>query len=237
MIKKVLINALLTITLLFSANALYSGSIEPIADTTVSGTDADGTLVLNAYAKNISGTNKTIELRLYKIDVNPSHQVTFCYGANCYTLENNTNWNNVDIVDVAPDASTLLLLDIYTNYTVGTSKVKVEFRIKGDTTDKIEFIATFVVGTSGVPEYTISNIKVYPNPAGSSFTLSTGETMIPVGSVLDIYNNAGQPVKSLLMNNTNQTINSDELPAGSYMMNINSNGKTISPAKKLIISR
>lgn len=90
-----------------------------------------------------------------------------------------------------------------------------------------------VVGIKDLTNNLLS-FSIYPNPANESITVSTGNLILD-NTILSITNSIGQLVYTEAFVNKQQ-INISSLPNGIYFVQLNSNGKTVSP-KKLIISR
>lgn len=81
---------------------------------------------------------------------------------------------------------------------------------------------------------TLPSFAIYPNPASETIMVSSGNLVLN-NTRLTISNSIGQIVYADDFTNEQQ-VNISGLPNGIYFVQLNSNGKTISP-KKLIISR
>jgi len=79
--------------------------------------------------------------------------------------------------------------------------------------------------------YDTKNIELYPNPASSIFTLAAGSI---AEASINIYNSLGQEVELPMVTSTDQiTFNTQGLPSGIYLVNINYRGEIQS--KRLVI--
>jgi len=89
-------------------------------------------------------------------------------------------------------------------------------------------------GTTGIAEVAKENFSVYPNPANDVLTLNF-DNINNADLTLNIYNLAGELVRSETLRQNQQQINIEELSNGIYMVEIKSKGW--SEKQKLIIQR
>jgi hypothetical protein len=90
--------------------------------------------------------------------------------------------------------------------------------------------AVTVTVTLGTAQFELTNIKFYPNPVVSSFTIEAEDIITNV----EIYNSIGQLVYSEVPNKLNTTMNFESLPNAIYFVKVisNSKNKFISVIKK-----
>jgi len=90
--------------------------------------------------------------------------------------------------------------------------------------------AVTVTVTLGTAQYELTNIKYYPNPVVSIFTVEAQEIITAV----EVYNTIGQRVYVAQPNTLQTTVNFDNLPNALYIVKVfsNSNNKVISVIKK-----
>jgi hypothetical protein len=74
--------------------------------------------------------------------------------------------------------------------------------------------------TAGLDDYTLSSLKVYPNPTKDVVRIANSNTIDKV----DIYNITGQLILSQAINSQEAEINLQHLAAGAYFMNVQANG-------------
>jgi hypothetical protein len=90
--------------------------------------------------------------------------------------------------------------------------------------------AVTVTVTLGTAQFEMTNIKFYPNPVVSSFTIEAQDIITSV----EVYNSIGQLVYSEIPNKLNTTMNFESLPNAIYFVKVisNSKNKVISVIKK-----
>ena len=90
--------------------------------------------------------------------------------------------------------------------------------------------AVTVTVTLGTAQFELMNIKFYPNPVVSSFTIEAEDIITNV----EVYNSIGQLVYSEVPNKLNTTMNFESLPNAIYFVKVisNSKNKVISVIKK-----
>ena len=90
--------------------------------------------------------------------------------------------------------------------------------------------AVTVTVTLGTDQFGLTNIKFYPNPVVSSFTIEAQDIITNV----EVYNSIGQLVYSEIPNKLNTTMNFESLPSAIYFVKVisNSKNKVISVIKK-----
>ena len=90
--------------------------------------------------------------------------------------------------------------------------------------------AVTVSVTLGTAQFELTNIKFYPNPVVSSFTIEAQDIITNV----EVYNSIGQIIYSEVPNKLNTTINFESLPNAIYLVKVisNSKNKVISVIKK-----
>jgi hypothetical protein len=93
----------------------------------------------------------------------------------------------------------------------------------------VAFAVTVTV-TLGTAQFEMTNIKFYPNPVVSSFTIEAQDIITSV----EVYNSIGQLVYSEIPNKLNTTMNFESLPNAIYFVKVisNSKNKVISVIKK-----
>jgi hypothetical protein len=93
----------------------------------------------------------------------------------------------------------------------------------------VAFAVTVTV-TLGTAQFEMTNIKFYPNPVVSSFTIEAQDIITSV----EVYNSIGQLVYSEIPNKLNTTMNFESLPSAIYFVKVisNSKNKVISVIKK-----
>ena len=93
----------------------------------------------------------------------------------------------------------------------------------------VAFAVTVTV-TLGTDQFEMTNIKFYPNPVVSSFTIEAQDIITSV----EVYNSIGQLVYSEIPNKLNTTMNFESLPNAIYFVKVisNSKNKVISVIKK-----
>ena len=91
------------------------------------------------------------------------------------------------------------------------------------------FAVTITV-TLGAAQFELTNIKFYPNPVVSSFTIEAEDIITNI----EIYNSIGQIIYSEVPNKLQTTMNFDHLPNAIYFVKVmsNSKSKVISVIKK-----
>jgi hypothetical protein len=90
--------------------------------------------------------------------------------------------------------------------------------------------AVTVSVTLGTAQFELKNIKFYPNPVVSSFTIEAEDIITNV----EVYNSIGQIIYSEVPNKLNTTMNFESLPSAIYFVKVisNSKNKVISVIKK-----
>ena len=74
-------------------------------------------------------------------------------------------------------------------------------------------------------ETTNDNVQIFPNPVQNQLNISNGK------GIATIYNLLGQPVRELIINNEQYSINTRDLSKGQYILSIQKgNGKVITDA-------
>jgi hypothetical protein len=93
----------------------------------------------------------------------------------------------------------------------------------------VAFAVTVTV-TLDTAQFELTNIKFYPNPVVSSFTIEAQDIITNV----EVYNSIGQIIYSEVPNKLNTTMNFESLPSAIYFVKVisNSKNKVISVIKK-----
>lgn len=84
------------------------------------------------------------------------------------------------------------------------------------------------------PEFSEPEIQIYPNPANQQFKISLPYDRHIYNVSINIFNSFGRKVKEIKTGNYNQSIKTENLPAGLYIITITDN-KTFNVKKKLMI--
>ncbi|MFT3945688.1 MAG: T9SS type A sorting domain-containing protein [Agriterribacter sp.] len=71
-----------------------------------------------------------------------------------------------------------------------------------------------------------NSVKIYPNPTSKSITIETGNMLS--NATISVFNIAGKIALKQTISGTNATLDISALPAGSYMLKLENNGKTLS---------
>lgn len=123
------------------------------------------------------------------------------------------NWYTMNDAGVLVPADTSMMLTDGMMYYVTQSGNGCESEAFGIT-------ATQVLA---VKNHTITGVKLYPNPAESTITITAAENI----SGIVIYNMLGQKVVQNTAGTNNVTTNVSGLPSGNYMIEITAAGKTV----------
>jgi bacillopeptidase F (M6 metalloprotease family) len=122
--------------------------------------------------------------------------------------------------------------EIDLNNYLGMNNIRFKFRLVSDQAVREDGFAfdDFSIFTDGFDENSISELNetdfnLYPNPSNNKVTLyTTGDNNI---SNIEIYNNIGQKITSILEGASKTTIDVSDYPDGIYFMKINTNSKQI----------
>ena len=152
-------------------------------------------------------------------------------------------------VDVAPDATiedlvvtgsngswyaseadalaTTNALAVGTQLVSGTTYYTVNVSAQGCVSAAFAVTVTVTLGTA---QHELTNIKYYPNPVISKFTVEAQELI----TALEVYNTIGQRVYVAQPNTLQTTVNFEHLPSAIYIVKVfsNSKSKVISVIKK-----
>lgn len=86
-----------------------------------------------------------------------------------------------------------------------------------DVNNCVRYVQVLVnCGTTGILQYTVANVIVYPNPAGSDVTITT----LQIPACITLYNVNGEQVLSKIPVATETIIDLSALPGGVYFANI-----------------
>ncbi len=236
-IKKLLL--ILTI-LVFGLTGLNAQSLEFVnKEDTVKGSSEE-MLTSHVEVKNITDSDVTVKMTVEKLDAVMGHIITFCDVSSCYQLVDDSFTSPSFVLN--PDSTTgkEVHLDIIGNGISGTSKLKATFFNADNISDKIEYTATFFVGTSSVSDDILDGFTAFaaPNPAIEQvridYTLPEGTT----NSEIKILDASGNLIKSQKINPSAASLNIpvNDLSAGSYYYVITADGENL-PAQNLIIVR
>jgi hypothetical protein len=122
-------------------------------------------------------------------------------------------------------------------FSINTDKVQVMF-FSNATGNAGGFMLHYDSFQQSIDEMMASGIKVYPNPASESITISIPDYISLTSPVLNLYTLSGQKVGMLETENELKEIqfNVSDLPPGFYILNITDfNGHSLN--KKVVISR
>jgi hypothetical protein len=100
----------------------------------------------------------------------------------------------------------------------GTTYYTVNVSPDGCVSVAFEVTVTVTLGTA---QFELTNIKFYPNPVVSSFTIEADDIITNV----EVYNSIGQLVYSEIPNKLNTTMNFESLPNAIYFVKVISNDK------------
>ncbi len=216
--KKII--TLFSLTLAFGALQAQNVEVYP-KDGTVEGSHEEYELVVHAHMKNISATDSFVHWKRIENNLQSGWESAICDQVTCYAATVDSS-----AVVLHQGDSSILDLHFYLNNTAGTGHVKVMVWAGNDmaNADTAEFTAT----TWAVNVAKVSNdkeVKIYPNPAGSSLNLDFNTT----GTVkVEIFDVLGKKLKSFSHNGESSTYNIGDLPNGLYVIRITENGKVYS---------
>ena len=230
----------LFLILIFGINSLNAQSLEFVKnEDTVKGSTKE-LLTSHVEVKNITDSDVTVKMTVEKIESVSEHTITFCDVSSCYQLVEDSFTSPPFVLN--PDSTTgkAVHLDIIGNGVTGTAKLKATFFNADNTFDKIEYTATFYVGTTSVNDIITNNFSAIaaPNPAIEQvridYTLPEGTTK----SEIKIFDASGNFIKSQKINPAAESLNFpvNDMAAGSYYYVITADGESM-PAQNLVIVR
>lgn len=135
-----------------------------------------------------------------------------------FEIQHSTDAKNWQVVDFVEGQGTTLEVQNYTfMHEVPVSGTNY-YRLK-----QLDFDGEFEYSKIVTIEYQMihKELRVFPNPVGSQFTLIGGQ-----GNAT-IYNALGQPVKRFIINNKQMTVNTSDLTSGQYLLQIRKNDESI----------
>jgi hypothetical protein len=123
--------------------------------------------------------------------------------------------------------ATTSALAVGTQLVSGTTYYTVNVSAEGCVSAAFAVTVTVTLGTA---QHELTNVKFYPNPVISNFTVEAQELITAV----EVYNSIGQLVYSEVPNKLNTTMNFESLPNAIYFVKVisNSKNKVISVIKK-----
>jgi len=182
----------------------------------VSGDVYKGVGIINSCKKELSGT----------FTLNPASDATFTYSRNwkTYTFvaddNNNTQYNWRINGNIAGPSKDSLIIDMstYTNSNVTVSLATTNFTTCTDSTSQSVTVPNF----ASVNSNEIGNIKVYPNPFNNTLNIET---------ILDIEYEMYDMTGKLVLSNSSNTIDTENLSNGLYLLKIYHNNQLVSQQK------
>lgn len=222
---------------LILGSTMYAQSLKSVVSSNKAyGEETESVIELKANVQNISSTTKNVKIKLVMTSLAEGHQVTFCWGENCYPPKT-TDFempNGEHEVIPANDSSLYgLKLDLVPNNVKGTSEIKIVYIVDGTPSDFTSFDAIFYAGVSAVNENEMFSMSVYPNPAASYLNVNLKQASDMNFNLIDIN---GNNVKSSLLKEGSNLINLLDLPNGEYIYSVSAQNKTFA-SHKLIIAR
>ena len=138
-------------------------------------------------------------------------------------IGSNGNWYSTEANALATTGA----LPVGTQLVSGTTYYTVSVSANGCVSTAFAVTVTVTLGTA---QFELTNIKFYPNPVVSNFTIETEDIITNV----EVYNSIGQIIYSEVPNKLNTTIYFESLPNAIYFVKVisNSKNKVISVIKK-----
>ncbi|MGE0568464.1 MAG: T9SS type A sorting domain-containing protein [Bacteroidia bacterium] len=232
---------------IFTLIAIYSSlvgfgqsSIEVKDMATLNNVPANGTVNLIATAgnqtsrtfdlKNVSANTNTYIVIRYDAVLNSGATAYYCFAGTCY---GNTTFisPNPLVLTAGQSASdyttayTTLTTDLDEGPTAGQSIVKYTFRNANDVNDSLQFTLYYNNPTANINENNgvFTSTLLFPNPTKSNSTLQVNSTFAG-NSTLSIYDINGKLIsqrpKDLVIGKNMVTIQSNELPKGTYFVEL-----------------
>ena len=179
--------------------------------------------------KNIGSASIDVRVRTEIITNGENASFSFCWK-NCYppgTLEGPyavTIPANSFATKPNGDFETLDA-DLYTDGTIGTTKVALTVFDTNNENDQVKFYVTFDVKLS-TPVTSKPIFKVYPNPTSDNIYIDGA-----IGYNVNVINAIGQVVSSVRVTDNNYFIDLSSQRTGIYFIQVTENGKTITTRK------
>lgn len=250
--------------LILIASTLFLGSIQMVAQSSLTVTDVNngmasvadnstisytiasaGHITTEIDAKNISASTKYYKLRRFDDILNSGASAYFCVGgANCYGP---TTYTSPITVTLTPNQTLSsqnlsLLLDLEEGTTPGYSSIRYQIYNINDANDVFTFTLKYNEVASSVKEETslFSSVSsVYPNPAISKAHINVVSNEAINNVSLSITNSLGSIVSTksidLSVGKNTVAIDSENLSSGIYFATISSNKTKI--VKKFTVNK
>lgn len=250
--------------LILIASTLFLGSIQMVAQSSLTVTDvnngmasvADNSIIsyttasadhitTEIDAKNISASTKYYKLRRFDDILNSGASAYFCVGgANCYGPTTYTSPLTVTLTpnQTLSSQNLSLLLDLEEGTTPGYSSIRYQIYNINDANDVFTFTLKYNEAASSVKEVTslFSSVSsVYPNPAVGKAHINVVSNEALDNVTLSITNSLGSIVSTksidLSVGKNTVAIDSENLSSGIYFATISSNKTKI--VKKFTVNK
>jgi len=192
------------------------------------------------YVINEGSSALTLKVRRTEIDVMPATE-----NATCWKVCPSPVLAGAEVVQLSMFSETIMPGDTndtfsahyYPNNLDGCSMFFYEWVDAANTSTvyasiSIRFLHNSSACTVGIEDNNKTDVSLSPNPANDNFNLSL--SYVSNDTKIDIINLLGQNVYSSIVNSEFTNINTSSLPEGIYIVNISSNGTSITTEKLVI---
>ena len=188
------------------------------------------------WVKNPTTNNKYVKVSRVENNLgNPNHETYFCWDV-CYSASVN---NSTHALEIAPnDSVDSFKLYFVPNGYAGITSVKMRFFDDPNNADYVEHTFVFDAVSTGIEDDLASKTLAppYPNPATNYTTVNYQLYQAGTRQFVKMYNVIGRELYSQAVygNTGNVAINTENLNAGIYFINLLVDGKVVS-SRKLVV--
>ncbi|ROL60983.1 hypothetical protein D9V86_08110 [Bacteroidetes/Chlorobi group bacterium ChocPot_Mid] len=209
---------------------------------TVLGKPEDGELTSSSEVKNIAGSPVSYKIACAPISMTEGHLYSICDCENCYMPQEGFFQTPGNCV-LQPNATTgnAIHMYLYPNNVAGTTLININFLNAANQSDKVSYLAVFIVGGLDVNETLAGDLleaDVIPNPVVENVMIKNIPS-VGAGSLnLNIFNEKGSLVinKKVLSTNNEILVDVRDLISGTYYFAFIINGKAVK-AGSFVVSK
>lgn len=189
-------------------------------DTGDASIDISGYSYYNIAIKTVSAAQFFIRVRgsgvTAKVLINPA--------SNGYGFTNDGNWHFMSIpyADFVPDSAAFSFASVSEAFVLRSNDV-VPIVVGPTHNFEIDNIYVSTTQILGVNHFKSNEVSMYPNPANNSFKIRATNTI----DKIIIYNTLGQKMQELNPNKTSENIDISSFKSGLYLIQVDSEGKSV----------
>jgi hypothetical protein len=178
-----------------------------------------------AMFKNTSNSTKRFAWKRTIVAMTSGWQALVCDAKGCWNAQNS---ESSEQIDVAPNSTSILDVNIRPNHTAGSATIEVKVYEIGNEANAVTGRYLFTTTTTATRESAKSNasVRIFPNPATDFFSIQDDYDVV---ERVVVYNMIGRVMKNYSTNSNNgNKYTMTDLPEGLYVIRLlNSRGGTV----------